>query len=89
MFQGGEKRQGFIKANFRFAKIAKVAKVVSKELCFVAGKLKLFLCIHIWLLKAITRERWKSGTVTSCRFSCSVLRIFVVWPSSKVYGSTQ
>ena len=54
-----------------------------------AGKLKLFLSIQIWLLKAITRGRWKSGFMTSCRFSRNVLGIFVVWNSSKVYPSTQ
>lgn len=54
-----------------------------------AGKLKLFLSIHIWLLKAITRGRWKSGFMTCCSFSRNVLEIFVVWSSSKVYPSTQ
>lgn len=32
MFQGGEERQGFIKANFRCVKVTKVAKVVLKDL---------------------------------------------------------
>lgn len=32
MFQGGEERQGFVKANFRCVKVAKVAKVVLEEL---------------------------------------------------------
>ena len=35
MFQGGEERQSFIKANFRCVKVAKAAKVVLKELCLV------------------------------------------------------